>query len=136
MTAVSGANLRSGEAYWELSGPLPANRLGSCRACKKIIYKGENMMVRDGRKLRFIYHIECFTGGADPRSQDNSSFATTPEYHKNTAPNISSLEGPRAVRDSDGRVLSRKIFKPEAPSAVGAGKWSVSSRGYQPKYVT
>ncbi len=39
MTAVSGANLRSGEAYWELSGPLPINRVSTCRACKKTIAK-------------------------------------------------------------------------------------------------
>jgi hypothetical protein len=32
--------------------------------------KGESVMCRDGRKLRFFYHEGCFTGGADPRSQE------------------------------------------------------------------
>jgi hypothetical protein len=132
MTAVSGANIRAGEAYWELSGPSLANRQGSCRACKKIIYKGDAVMVREGRKLRFLYHKECFTGDADPRTQDNSSFCRNVDYHQNTAPKLSSLEGPRAVLDPDGREMTRKVFKPEAPSVLGQGKWSVKSRGYNP----
>lgn len=132
MTAVTGANFRTGGEYWELSGPLPINRVGSCRACKGTIYKGEQVMVRDGRKLRFFYHDKCFTGGADPRTQDNSSYATQEAYHKPTAPNISSLEGPRACRDADGRTLGRQVFKQHAPCTVGHGKWSVGQRGYQP----
>jgi hypothetical protein len=64
MTAVTGANLRNGEAYWELSGPLPINRMTTCRACKKSILKNAEVMIRDGRKLRFFYHAECFTGDA------------------------------------------------------------------------
>lgn len=134
MTAVSGANYRSGEAYWELSGPLPANRHGNCRACKGIIHKGEMIMARDGRKLRFLYHEKCFTGSADPRSQENGTFSDiSSPYHKPTAPKLSSLEGPKACKDADGRTLGRAVFKPEAPSSVGHGKWSVQSRGYQPK---
>lgn len=46
MTAVTGANLRSGEAYWELSGPVTINRLTSCRACRQSIMKGASAMVR------------------------------------------------------------------------------------------
>lgn len=134
MTAVTGSNLRSGEAYWELSGPLTANRQGTCRACRKIIYKGDMVMVRDGRKLRFFYHECCFTGDADPRSQSNSSYDTKTEYHETTAPKLSSLEGPRAVRDPDGRELTRKVFQKQAPRVVGQGKWSVQSRGYNPQY--
>ncbi|MDC3321730.1 hypothetical protein OAV88_03930 [bacterium] len=69
--AFTGANLRSSEAYWELSGPLPIKRNGvSCRSCRKPIYKGNNVYVRDGRKLRFFYHEECFSGNADPRTQN------------------------------------------------------------------
>lgn len=133
MTAVTGANFRSGEAYWELSGPLPCNRIATCRACRKTIPKNAMVMVRDGRKLRFFYHAECFTGDADPRSQQNSSYYQFKEYHEKTAPNLSSLEGPRACTDADGRVLTRRVFHPEAPSSVGHGKWSVTARGYNPK---
>jgi hypothetical protein len=64
MTAVTGANLRTGEAYWELSGPLPINRMTTCRACKESILKNTPVMIRDGRKLRFFYHAVCFTGDA------------------------------------------------------------------------
>eukprot|EP00600_Ochromonadales_sp_CCMP1393_P010432 CAMPEP_0174956872 /NCGR_PEP_ID=MMETSP0004_2-20121128/1763_1 /TAXON_ID=420556 /ORGANISM="Ochromonas sp., Strain CCMP1393" /LENGTH=135 /DNA_ID=CAMNT_0016204929 /DNA_START=40 /DNA_END=447 /DNA_ORIENTATION=+ len=133
MTAVTGANLRSGEAYWELSGPMAVNRITTCRACKKTIYKGSKVMVRDGRKLRFFYHQACFTGGADPRTQDNSTYSEVADYHMETAPNISSLVGPKACTDADGRKLGRAIFKQQAPSVIGQGKWSVQSRGYQPK---
>jgi hypothetical protein len=124
MTAVTGANLRSGEAYWELSGPVCLSRLASCRACRQTIYKGQSAMVRDGRKLRFMYHTSCFTGDADPRTQENSSFSEAKEYHEKTAPN-------KACVDPDGRPLGREVFKPTAPSVLGKGKWSVQSRGYK-----
>ena len=136
MTAVTGANLRSGEAYWELSGPLPINRTVSCRACKKPVYKGDMVMVRDGRKLRFHYHEACFGGDADPRTQPGSSFSGRSDYHRPTAPNLSSLEGPRAATDADGRQLGREVFKAEAPRTVGVGKWNSGAfavpRGYNP----
>ena len=90
-------------------------------------------MVREGRKLRFFYHSACFTGEADPRTQENSSFGTKQEYHEATAPKLSCLEGPRAVLDPDGRELTRKVFKSEAPAVLGKGKWSVASRGYKPQ---
>lgn len=93
--------------------------------------KGETVFVRDGRKLRFFYHEACFTGDADPRTQEKSSYEDRQDYHQKSAPNISSLEGPRAVRDADGRVLGRAVFKPQAPSVLGAGKWSVAERGYK-----
>ncbi len=89
-------------------------------------------MVRDGRKLRFFYHEDCFTGDADPRTQVSSSFDTEVHYHNKTAPKISSLEGPRACHDADGRQLGREVFKDRAPKTVGKGKFTVSSRGYQP----
>ena len=70
----------------------------SRRACKNPIYKGSSLMCREGRKLRFMYHIECFSGEADPRTQKNSSFNEERNaiLHTKTAPNLSSLEGPRA----------------------------------------
>lgn len=139
MTAVSGVNLRDGEAYWELSGPLPSIRNGtSCRSCRKVIYKGENVYCRDGRKLRFFYHEKCFTGDADPRTQTGGSYddAKNHHYHVKSAPNVSSLEGPKAYRDPDGRVLGREVFKDEPPSVLGTGKWSVSNRGYNPSVST
>ena len=136
MTAVTGANLRGGDAYWELSGPTPINRTVTCRACKKTIMRGESVMVRDGRKLRFHYHTACFSGEADPRTQQNSSFARRSDYHAKTAPKLSSLEGPRACTDADGRKLGREVFKAEAPASVGVGKWNSGplgvSRGYHP----
>lgn len=135
MTAVTGANFRTGEAYWELSGPSPINRIATCRACRKSITKNSMVMVRDGRKLRFFYHVECFTGDADPRTQENGSFYVQTDYHKSTAPNVSSLEGPRACCDPDGRPFGRKVFKSQAPSVLGTGKWSVASRGYNPKNI-
>ena len=140
MTAVTGANLRGGEAYWELSGPTPINRTVTCRACKKTIMRGESVMVRDGRKLRFHYHTECFSGEADPRTQRNSSFSSRSDYHEKTAPKLSSLEGPRACRDADGRKLGREVFKDKAPASVGVGKWNSGplgvSRGYHPPAET
>jgi len=88
-------------------------------------------MVREGRKLRFFYHVMCFTGGADPRTQEGSSFEERKDYHKKFAPNVSALEGPRAYVDPDGRVLGREVFKPEPPKVLGKGKWSVAERGYK-----
>jgi hypothetical protein len=91
-------------------------------------------MCREGRKLRFMYHIECFSGEADPRTQKNSSFNEERNaiLHTKTAPNLSCLEGPRAAKDPDGRTLTRVVFKDDAPTTVGVGKWSVRSRGYNP----
>lgn len=133
MTAVSGCNLRASEGYWELSGPSPINRNGtSCRACRGAIYKDALVFVRDGRKLRFFYHAGCFGGSEDPRTQDGSSYSERVDYHRKLAPNISSLEGPRACKDADGRKLGREVFKAEPPSTLGRGKWSVSRRGYLP----
>ncbi len=59
--------------YWTVSGGV-ANRTFTCRECKKTINKGESLMARDGRKIRLIYHLKCYSGDADPRTQNNSSF--------------------------------------------------------------
>ena len=88
-------------------------------------------MVREGRKLRFFYHVMCFTGSADPRTQEGSSFEERKDYHTKSAPNVSALEGPRAYVDPDGRVLGREVFKTEPPQVLGKGKWSVAERGYK-----
>lgn len=123
--------LRSDEAYWKLSGPTVTNRLSSCRACRGLIPKGDRVLVREGRRLRFFYHEVCFTGSADPRTQAGSSFERQ-DYHASTAPRVSSLEGPRACRDADGRELGRTVFKPSAPSVLGRGKWTARERGFRP----
>ena len=88
--------------YWTVSRG-PANRLFNCRECKGIIYKNTPMVCRDGRKLRFHYHEECFSGDADPRTQTNSS--------------------------ATGKFAS--VISPQAPATKGLGKWS-TSYGYQP----
>ena len=134
MTAVSGASLRQDSAYWVLSGPTVNVNIQTCRQCKKSIMKNSSVMVREGRKLRFFYHTECFTGDADPRTQDGSSFndSAHSDFHTKTAPKLSSLEGPKAYKDSDGRVLTRTVFKDKAPKQLGEGKWSVKERGYKP----
>jgi hypothetical protein len=71
MTAYTGANVRSTGGYWELSGPVPLNQTATCRACRVSMPRGESVMCRDGRKLRFFYHVRCFTGDADPRTQEH-----------------------------------------------------------------
>ena len=60
--------------YWTLSNST-AERFGfMCRECHKYINKGEPITKRDGRKIRLIYHKDCFSGDADPRTQKGSSF--------------------------------------------------------------
>jgi hypothetical protein len=126
-----GPDTRLSESYWALSGPSVCTAPHTCRACRGPIYRGETVMCRDGRKLRFFYHATCFSGTEDPRTQANSSFVVRKEYHEKSAPALSSLEGPRAYKDSDGRVLGREVFKPSAPSHLGKGKWSTCDRGYK-----
>jgi hypothetical protein len=58
--------------------------------------------VRDGRKLRLTYHIDCFKGDGDPRTQPGSSFF-------------------------EGRL---PVFNDHAPDTKGKGKWSVQAYGY------
>ena len=60
--------------YWTVSYGTACRMGWSCRSCKKGIMKGEKIAVRDGRKLRLTYHLNCFSGESDPRTQKGSSF--------------------------------------------------------------
>lgn len=44
------------------------------------------IIVRDGRKLRFMYHERCFSGSLDPCSQSDSS------YHEQKWANVRSIQ--------------------------------------------
>jgi hypothetical protein len=55
--------------YWTISHGYACRNGYSCRECKQAIYKNEPVIVRDGRKIRLFYHIDCFSGDADPRTQ-------------------------------------------------------------------
>jgi ferredoxin len=46
--------------YWTLSFGDACRNGWSCRSCRQAINKGEKIAVRDGRKLRFMYHAKCF----------------------------------------------------------------------------
>ncbi|KAJ1561303.1 hypothetical protein HK096_005204 [Nowakowskiella sp. JEL0078] len=92
--------------YWTVSHGLAIRTGWSCRECKTVIFRGEQITVRDGRKMRLFYHSSCFSGTADPRTQQNSSFFD-----------------PRFPMTS---------FNPTAPSTKGHGKWSVVDYGYRP----
>ncbi len=67
-----------------------------------MIGTGEEITIRDGRKMRLFYHTTCFSGSADPRTQPHSSFKH--------------WSGISAV----------------APVVKGVGKWSVKAYGYAP----
>ncbi|KAI8815927.1 uncharacterized protein EV422DRAFT_510171 [Fimicolochytrium jonesii] len=99
-------------SYWTVSGGK-AVRPQTCRSCKRTIYKNEEMMVRDGRKIRLFYHSACFEGDNDPRTQSNSSFFDS----RYTA------------------AATQAAFAPHAPTEKGHGKWSVDSYGYNPNYT-
>ena len=60
--------------YWTVH-QTEACRFGFlCRECHKSINKGETIMIRDGRRIRLMYHMHCFSGSADPRTQKGSSY--------------------------------------------------------------
>ena len=66
---------RTGDApYWTVSHGT-AVRATACRECRGAIAVGERVAVRDGRKIRLMYHEACFSGDADPRTQAASSAA-------------------------------------------------------------
>ncbi|KAJ3053574.1 hypothetical protein HK097_003951 [Rhizophlyctis rosea] len=92
------------EPYWTVSEG-PAVHAQTCRECRNTIYKGQDVKVRSGRKIRLFYHPDCFSGSADPRTQSASSFHD-PRYSN-------------AIGST-------------APKSKGAGKWSVDDYGYMP----
>lgn len=104
MATMPAPNLDSTE-YWTVSKGV-ANRTFTCRECKKTINKGQELVARDGRKIRLVYHTDCFSGDADPRTQPNSSY-------------------------NDGRYVPAAHISDKAPQKKGAGKWSVQSYGYK-----
>jgi hypothetical protein len=94
------------EPYWTITHGH-ANRTGwSCRECHAVIYQGEPIVIRDGRKLRLMYHEHCYSGGSDPRTQAGSS------YHDQKWGNAQSIQQ-------------------KAPPVKGYGKWSCSEYGYK-----
>ena len=96
----------SSEPYWTVSYGH-ANRTGwSCRECHSVIYQGEPIVIRDGRKLRLTYHEHCYSGGSDPRTQAGSS------YH-------------------DQKWATTQPIRQKAPPCKGYGKWSCSEYGYK-----
>jgi hypothetical protein len=93
--------------YWTVS-KATSNRHGlTCRECKGYINKGEEYVARDGRRIRLLYHTNCFSGDADPRTQESSS----------------AKRGP--LKD---------VISQAAPERKGAGKFSVSSYGVKPAF--
>lgn len=110
-----------GEPYWTVSQGKAIRTGWSCREChqgefisprliiklekKLVIYRGEEISVRDGRKMRFFYHTKCYSGVPDPRSQPGGSFMSN-EWRP-------------------GKDISL-----EAPVWKGRGKWSVQQYGY------
>ena len=93
--------------YWTVSFGI-ANRNGyTCRECKKPIMKFERIAVRDGRKIRLMYHEKCFSGESDPRTQKNSS-----------------------AHD----IRLKNSISASAPKEKGYGKWSTSYYGYNPTF--
>ena len=103
--STSLAQAQQSTDYWTVSSGV-ANRTFTCRECKKTITKGQALVARDGRKIRLVYHPDCFSGDADPRTQPNSSF-------------------------NDGRYLQSTHISQKAPQHKGRGKWTVQSYGYQ-----
>lgn len=96
---------RSKSQYWTVSYGNACRNGFSCRECRALIPLNAPVAIRDGRKMRLFYHLDCFTHDSDPRTQNNSSFQR-PEFGKS--------------------------FQAEAPAVKGKGKWSVSFYGYSP----
>eukprot|EP00906_Rhabdomonas_costata_P010114 RCo014212 len=63
-------------AYWDfIHRPVEPRDLGhTCKQCKRPFRSvGETIAVRRGGRIELRYHMECFSGHADPRSQSQSS---------------------------------------------------------------
>ncbi|CAF1408909.1 unnamed protein product [Adineta steineri] len=46
----------------------------SCSQYHSVIYQGELIIIRDGRKLRLMFHEHCYGGGSDSCTQAGSSY--------------------------------------------------------------
>jgi hypothetical protein len=74
------------EPYWTRMH-THANRTGwSCSDCHIVIYQGEPITIRDGRKLRLMYHENCYSDVSNPRTQAGSS------YHEEKWSNARSIQ--------------------------------------------
>ena len=60
--------------YWTIGYTIMQRYGHNCRECHQAITKGEKIIYRDGRRIRLMYHVNCFSGTADPRTQSGSSF--------------------------------------------------------------
>eukprot|EP00761_Pharyngomonas_kirbyi_P008041 gb/GECH01008052.1/.p1 GENE.gb/GECH01008052.1/~~gb/GECH01008052.1/.p1 ORF type:complete len:103 (+),score=21.42 gb/GECH01008052.1/:1-309(+) len=87
--------------YWTVSEGKTVSPNTTCRECRQPIPKGTPAMCRDGRRIRLFYHKECFSGEADPRTQNNSSYGKRRKYPS-------------------------QAFQSSAPQKKGTGKWSTS----------
>lgn len=74
--AMASSSGRQDLPYWTVTQGSATRTGYSCRECKGVIMKGDAMVVRDGRRVRFFYHADCYSGEADPRSQPHSSYAS------------------------------------------------------------
>lgn len=94
------------DPYWTVTHGR-ANRTGwSCRECRTVINQGEPIVIRDGRKLRLMYHERCYSGDSDPRTQIGGSY-------------------------NDKKWSNTQPIRQQAPSVKGYGKWSCSEYGYK-----
>ena len=60
--------------YWTIGYTTQFRYGHNCRECHSAIDKGEDIVYRDGRRIRLMYHLKCFSGTADPRTQAGSSY--------------------------------------------------------------
>ncbi|CAF2583645.1 unnamed protein product [Rotaria sp. Silwood2] len=94
------------ESYWTITHGHANRTDWSCRECRTVICQGEPIVIRDGRKLRLMYHERCYSGSSDPRTQTGNS------YYDNKWTNAQSIQE-------------------KAPPIKGYGKWSCNEYGYK-----
>lgn len=97
--------LKNVSGYWTVPFGDACRTGFSCRECKKLIPIKAKMAIRDGRKMRLFYHLECFSGKSDPRTQSGSSY-------------------------NSGEAKYGIGFQHKAPNVKGHGKWVVAQYGY------
>lgn len=96
-------------AYWTVSYGQSHTNKHKCRECGIYFKIGDSLTIRDGRKIRLFYHSQCFSGIADPRSQNAS------------------------IKNIKQKNFQSAIQK-TAPKFKGVGKWSVKQYGYQDSF--